>query len=145
MVFAHQHCPNTILILNDFNVLRGETDAFIEYAQPVMDAGLLGGVGCQAHDLHDQRFEELEANLQRIADIGAPVFISEYDINVGDDNQQRAVMEEQFTLFYEHPSVAGITLWGYIVGRTWQSNTGLKHDNGAHRPALDWLMDYLGR
>jgi GH35 family endo-1,4-beta-xylanase len=142
---AHQYCPNSILILNDFNVLRWDTDAFIAYAEPVMEAGLLDAVGCQAHGLHDQSFEELKTNLQKIADIGAWVYISEYDIDVADDNQQKNIMEQQFTLFYEHPSVAGITLWGYILGRTWRANTGIKHESGAHRPALDWLMSYLER
>ncbi|KYF94278.1 hypothetical protein BE20_06990 [Sorangium cellulosum] len=45
-------------------------------------------------------------------------------------------MEEQFKMFWNHPAVPGITLWGYIVGATWRDNTGLQHSNGTMRPAL---------
>ena len=80
-----------------------------------MDAGLLGGIGCRAHSLHDQQFAELKANLDKVAAVGTRVYISEYDLGIADDQQQRNVMEQQFTLFYEHPSVAvpyGAISWG---------------------------------
>jgi GH35 family endo-1,4-beta-xylanase len=48
-------------------------------------------------------------------------------------------------MFYEHPSVAGITIWGYVVGNTWVDGSGLIQSNGTFRPAMTWLMDYLGR
>jgi endo-1,4-beta-xylanase len=54
-------------------------------------------------------------------------------------------MEEQFTMFFEHDAVVGITLWGYVQGRTWLANSGLMSDGGQQRPAMTWLMDYLDR
>ncbi|ACS93589.1 conserved domain protein [Teredinibacter turnerae T7901] len=39
----------------------------------------------------------------------------------------------------------GITLWGYVVGSTWVNGTGLIQSNGTPRPAMNWLMDYIGR
>jgi hypothetical protein len=54
-------------------------------------------------------------------------------------------MRAQFPLFHDHPSVAGITLWGYVVGSTWVNGSGLIQPNGTPRPAMTWLMDYLGR
>ncbi len=75
---------------------------------------------------------------------GLPIYITEYDINLADDNQQKQVMQEQFTMFWNHPSIKGITLWGYVYGATWQTNTGLIR-NGQPRPAMTWLMSFLGR
>ncbi|WP_437925371.1 hypothetical protein WMF37_40920 [Sorangium sp. So ce291] len=48
-------------------------------------------------------------------------------------------------MFWSHLSVKGSTLWGYIIGTTWRDNTGLQHSNGAMRPAMSWLMSFLGR
>jgi GH35 family endo-1,4-beta-xylanase len=141
---ARRHCPNSILILNDYNVLRWDTDNFISIANKVRDTGYLDAVADQAHGLEDITLDELQANLQKVADIGVDVYISEYDLDIADDATQAAVMEEQFTLFHEHPSIVGITLWGYVYGATWREHTGLVR-NGQPRPAMTWLMDYLGR
>ncbi|WP_438037806.1 hypothetical protein [Sorangium sp. So ce128] len=65
--------------------------------------------------------------------------------DLADDDEQRRVMEEQFTMLYNHSAVKGITFFGYIVGSTWLDNTGLMHPDGAMRPAMAWLMDFLGR
>ena len=54
-------------------------------------------------------------------------------------------MESQFTMFWEHPQIEGVTLWGYVSGATWLANTGLMSGEGTMRPAMSWLMDYLGR
>jgi endo-1,4-beta-xylanase len=81
--------------------------------------------------------------LDRLASTGLPIYISEYDINLADDNQQRNVMQSQFTMFWNHSSVKGITLWGYVAGQTWLPNTGLMTSSGTMRPAMTWLMQFL--
>ncbi len=141
---ARQYCPKSKLILNDYNVLRWETDKFVAIANKVKAKGLLDGVGCQAHGLESQSFSELQTNFNKVKGIGVPIYISEYDVNLQDDNQQLSVMKQQFPLFYESSNVAGITLWGYIYGQTWVSYSGLIK-NGSPRPAMTWLMNYLKR
>ena len=74
-----------------------------------------------------------------------PVYITEYDLPIADDNQQKNVMQSQFTMFWNNANVKGITIWGYIVGSTWVSNSGLMSSSGTQRPAMKWLMDFLGR
>ncbi len=141
---ARQHCPQAILILNDYNVLRWDTDNFVSIAKKLHSRGLLDAIGAQAHGLEDQSFDELKANFEKVAAVGVPVYISEYDVNEADDQRQLQIMQEQFTFFYNEPRVAGITLWGYVYGATWRTNTGLLR-NGQPRPAFTWLMNFLGR
>jgi endo-1,4-beta-xylanase len=83
--------------------------------------------------------------LDRLAATGLPVYISEYDINLADDAQQRQIMESQFTMFWNHESVVGITLWGYVEGQTWLANSGLMTSGGDMRPAMTWLVEFLER
>ena len=80
-----------------------------------------------------------------MAALGLPIYISEYDVARTNDQEQLSIMQQQFPLFYNHPSVAGITLWGYVVGSTWVNGSGLIQSNGTPRPAMTWLMNYLGR
>jgi GH35 family endo-1,4-beta-xylanase len=139
---ARQYCPDSTLILNDYNVLRWDTNNFISIANKLKDRGLLDAVGAQAHGLEDQSFSELQSNFNQVAALGVPIYISEYDINIADDNQQRQVMQQQFPFFFENPQVEGVTLWGYIYGQTWRDNTGLIR-NGQPRPAMNFLCEYF--
>ena len=59
--------------------------------------------------------------------------------------QQKAVMQEQFTMFWNNSNIKGITLWGYVYGQTWMPNTGLIQSDGTMRPAMAWLQSFLGR
>ncbi len=142
---ARQYCPNSVLILNDYNVLIWNTNEFIQMAQPAINAGVVDAIGLQAHGLQSLSGSQLKTTLDRIAGLGLPIYISEYDVQESDDQQQLAIMRDQFPVFYNHPSVVGITLWGYVVGATWRDGTGLIQSNGQHRPAMDWLMDYIER
>ncbi|WP_433937723.1 endo-1,4-beta-xylanase [Sorangium cellulosum] len=146
--WAREYCPNAVLILNDYNNIEYEGDHqnFMKIARAVINAGApVDALGAQAHDAYKINTTTVKGYIDKLASLGKPVHITEYDIGIADDNQQKRVMEEQFTMFWNHPSVKGITLWGYIVGATWRDNTGLQQPSGTMRPAMTWLMNFLGR
>jgi endo-1,4-beta-xylanase len=146
-VWAHEYCPNAILILNDYNNIEYSADnaRTIDIVNKIKNAGApIHAVGAQAHDAYRNSTGTVQMYIDRIASqTGLPVYISEYDIPIADDNQQRSVMESQFTMFWDNENVAGITLWGYIVGQTWIGNSGLLTTGGEMRPAMTWLMGFL--
>jgi endo-1,4-beta-xylanase len=147
--WARQYCPNSILILNDYNTIEygNDNNHFIDIVQRIKGAGApIDAVGVQAHAAYNISTNTVKGFLDKIASSTAlPVYVSEYDINVADDNRQRSIMEEQVTMFWTNPNVKGITLWGYIVGSTWLTNSGLMSSTGQQRPAMTWLMGYLNR
>ncbi len=140
---AREYCPNATLILNDYNVLTWNTDAFIAMAKPAIDAGVVDAIGVQAHGFEGWATADLESNLNKVAALGLPVYVSEYDVAKTDDEEQLQIMQSQFPMLYNHPSVKGITLWGYVYGKTWVEGSGLIHDDGTLRPAMTWLLNYL--
>jgi len=145
---ARQYCPNSILIYNDYNFMTWNTDEIMSLIRPAVQAGVVDAVGLQAHSLYDPKVwsaREIEDKLDLISTLGVPIYISEYDIEATNDQTQLQYMQMHFPTFYNHPNVKGITLWGYIYGATWRTGTGLIQENGQHRPAMDWLMNYLGR
>jgi GH35 family endo-1,4-beta-xylanase len=79
-------------------------------------------------------------------DSGLPIYITEMDLSTTDDNQQLQMYQRYFPLFRDSPHVRGITIWGWIYGRTWSPSpySGLIR-SGSPRPAMTWLMQQLGR
>lgn len=149
---ARQFCPNAILVYNDYNFLTWQMEDIVnDVIRSALDQGVIDAVGLQAHSWNDPKLwspAEIKERLDYITErTGVPIYISEYDVeDLGmGDNYQLNVFKDQFPVFYEHPNVKGVTLWGYVVGTTWRDGTGLIQSNGAHRPSMDWLMDYLGR
>ncbi|WP_445928850.1 endo-1,4-beta-xylanase [Marinimicrobium sp. C2-29] len=145
---AREHCPDAILIYNDYNFMTWDTDAIIEMIEPIVESGYVDALGLQAHGLYAPRVwtaQEIEDKLDQIAQLGLPMYVSEYDIGESDDQQQLEYMQMHFPIFYNHPDVVGITLWGYIVGSTWIDGSGLMTSDGQQRPAMQWLMEYLNR
>jgi len=147
--WAREFCPNAILILNDYNTIEygNDNSNIIKIANAIKGAGApIDAVGCQAHAAYSMSDSSVQGYLDNIASqTGLPLYITEYDIDVADDNQQKSIMESQMTMFLNDDDIKGITLWGYIVGATWLSNSGLMTSGGQMRPAMTWLMDYLGR
>lgn len=144
---ARQYCPDAILIYNDYNFMTWDTDDILDIIRPAVQAGVVDALGLQAHSLYDPKIwsvQEIENKLDQISSLGVPLYVSEYDIEATDDQTQLQYMQMHFPVFYEHPNVIGITLWGYIYGATWRTGTGLIRD-GRPRPAMTWLMEYLGR
>jgi len=47
-------------------------------------------------------------------------------------------------IFWESNHIYGITVYGWISGATWVAGSGLVNGT-APRPAMTWLMGYLGR
>jgi endo-1,4-beta-xylanase len=145
--WSRKYCPKAILILNDYNTIEYAADntRFINIAKAVKQAGApIDAVGAQAHDAYKLSTASVQQLLDKLAnDTGLPVYVTEYDINLSNDAQQRQVMESQFTMFWRNKNVKGITLWGYVSGSTWLANTGLMSSGGTRRPALDWLLTFL--
>jgi endo-1,4-beta-xylanase len=147
--WARAACPGALLVLNDYSNIENESEAqhTIDIVKVLQRAGApVGAVGCQAHGTVDVPASTLAANIDKIArETGLPVYITEYDLDVADDAKQAAVMQEQFSMFWSNANVKGITLWGYVVGSTWVTNSGLILSDGTPRPAMTWLMSFLGR
>ena len=143
---ARQRWPHAILIYNDYNTIEynNEVNWMVKLATAMKQANApMDAIGCQAHDAWRIPTATVKANIDKLAATGYPIFITEYDIGEPDDTRQKNIMQEQFTMFWNHPKIVGITYWGYVVGATWRSGTGLLNSNGTERPALSWLKDYV--
>lgn len=141
---ARQYCPNSILILNDYNNIRWQHNEFIALAKA--QGNNIDAVGLQAHELKGMTAAQVQTAIDNIWNqVGKPIYISEYDIGDTNDQVQLQNFQAHFPVFWNHPHVVGITIWGYVVNRTWIEGSGLIQDNGTPRPAMTWLMNYIGK
>lgn len=167
---AYERWPDAILIYNDFNSLRWDVDNYITLVQTLRDAGApIDAYGNQAHDLGGCSAGELRTVMKKQQDaLKMPMYITEYDI--GDyepethGSTQKRDFEAQIPVMWEAPYCAGVTLWGYVYGKTWinlkekgnpykdarDANGNLigpgisgLYINGAERPAMTWLREYM--
>jgi endo-1,4-beta-xylanase len=145
---ARQHCPNAVLILNDYNNIEysDQENHIIDIVKQIKAAGApIDAVGAQSHGLRTMSASQLQKNLDTMSSgTGLPIYITEYDIGEANDATQLATYKAQIPIFRNTAAVKGVTIWGWINGRTWVANTGLVNGT-TPRSAMTWLMGELGR
>ncbi|AHM63123.1 glycoside hydrolase [Flammeovirgaceae bacterium 311] len=142
---AREYLPDAKLILNDYNILNSAsaTASYLEIINLLHSRGLIDGIGVQAHFLESTSISLIKSNLDMLAATGLPIYVSEYDVNIANDQQQLEKYQEQFPVIWQHPGVYGVTLWGYRQGEIWRTDAYLVRSNGLERPALKWLKQYF--
>lgn len=150
---GRKYLPNTKLILNDYG-LEGDPKAIksqLELFKVLRDRGLVDGFGTQAHAFNVDRptADTIKSSLNLMATSGLPIFVTELDMNGGvkgrqaNDSLQLISYKKAIPVFWEHPAVAGITLWGYISGSTWMTGTGTVSREGVENPSMIWMKSYF--
>ena len=148
---AGERWPDAILIYNDFNTFQWNTHEYIDLVRTLRDAGApVDAYGCQSHDMQNQdgsvlAFASFKASMDKLHnELMMPMYSTEYDVGTANDNTQLKAYKEQIPYMWEQDYCAGITLWGYVYGKTWTTdgNSGLYKD-GNERPAMTWLKEYM--
>jgi GH35 family endo-1,4-beta-xylanase len=143
---ARERWPKAILIYNDYNTLEWPNEInWIKATMPkLVAAGApIDAIGFQAHGLRGQSAATLKSRLDDIwSATKLPFFITEYDIGDNNDQTQLDNYKAHITTMWNHPKVAGITIWGYIYGATWVNGTGIIRDE-KDRPAMTWLKQFI--
>ncbi len=132
--WAREADPNAKLILNDYGAeeLTAKADAILAEVIAMRERGVsIDGVGFQFHLDEDPDFWQIRQNLQRFADAGFDLYITELDVTVttrqsGDESLtrderllQRAIYEEVTRIALEQPAVKSLLMWDFADERSW--------------------------
>lgn len=138
---------STKLLINDFGIVNSISNVteYLKIINLLKADSLIDGIGVQGHafsTIFDASI--MKANLDSLATAGLPIYVTELDIDGSTDNQQLNEYKRIFPTFWNHPAVAGITLWGWRPGlwRNTQKAYIINSDN-TERPALTWLREYV--
>jgi endo-1,4-beta-xylanase len=143
---ARARWPNAVLVLNDYNNL--EVASTLDWTVNVVAAAKqanvpIDAIGCEAHSLSTKTAANLAGSLDKLAATGLPILITEFDIANTVDTLQANKIKELFPVMWQHPSVVGVTYWGYVEGATWINGSHLLTTTGAERPSMTWLKTYI--
>ncbi|MBN2102727.1 endo-1,4-beta-xylanase [bacterium] len=142
---AREYFPDSKLYLNEYQLFGGNKSLkkYLDIVESLKERDLIDGVCEQGHFIENTSTTRLQYVLDELATTGLPIQITEFDLNIADDQKQLEKYQEVFPILWEHPAVEGITLWGYIQGQMWREDGYLLRADGTERPALEWLRDYL--
>ncbi|WP_111642551.1 endo-1,4-beta-xylanase [Marinimicrobium alkaliphilum] len=143
---ARERFPNSQLMINEYNVISGGViNPYTDIIDLLHERELIDAIGFQAHAFSTTGpTETLAANLDRLAEYGLPIYVTEMDIDAPGGNERTQLREYRrvFSLFWEHEAVEGVTLWGFRPG-IWREEANLIREDGSERPAVDWLRCYM--
>ena len=145
---ARLYFPHTTLIMNDYSIINStaSTTQYLGIINLLKQRGLIDAIGEQGHAFTTRGTpaSTLTANLNRLAETGLPIYITELDIDGLIDEVQSDEYKRVIPVFWEHPAIKGITLWGYRPGH-WRTAQGayIVQSNGAERPSMVWLKAYI--
>ncbi|MBO9699090.1 MAG: endo-1,4-beta-xylanase [Sporocytophaga sp.] len=169
---ARKYFPNSTLLINEYNIEMNWNNCrapYIAMVQAVKNApnltdgkkNLIDGVGLQCHGINNLTATNFKNCIDEIWNkTGVPIHITEFDSDANpNESKQQSVYSTLIPIAWEHPHVAGITLWGYIQGSTWVGGNGTLGPNGTdtgllyssnystkplgERPAMTWLKQYM--
>lgn len=146
---ARKHFPHSTLMINDYGITNSDanTTRYREVVELLRQEHLVDAIGVQGHAFAttlETPMSVHRANLDRLATTGLPIYVTEFDLDGPTDEAQLQDYRRVFPVFWEHPAVRGVTLWGFRPG-LWRTKEGanLVREDGSERPTLQWLRNYL--
>jgi len=160
---AHEANPDAHLILNEYYTIARTEDRqrFYDLVVELKRRGTpISGLGIQAHEPRQEWFspQEVWATLERFAELGFPLHITEYipqsggkDIAGGwrdgkwTEQTQAEYAEQFFRLCFGHPAVVSINWWGFTDRRIWLPGGGLLNEQYEPKRVYNRLHDLIHR
>jgi len=140
---THELDPDARLYLNDYGILAsgGQTDTrhqqhFEDTLRFLIDRGApIGGIGMQSHfgeNITPPR--TLWTILDRFAELGLPIQITEFDIATDDEQLQADYTRDFMTAVFAHEAVNGLVMWGFYEGAHWRPNAAMFRRDWSIKP-----------
>ncbi len=145
---AREIFPETTkLMINEYNIIGSSSNVqkYMQIINLLKNEDLIDCIGVQAHAFSTRvPAATMRTNLNTLAASGLTIQATEMDVDGPTDQVQLNDYKKIFPVFWEHPDVVGVTLWGWRPG-LWRNSTAayLLNLEGEERPALEWLRDYV--
>jgi len=134
---ANQLDPNCKLFMNEYaGNSWGDYDSssYVTLANTLRSKGApIHGIGLQSHLGQTPSFDPARfysSVLQPLWALNLPIWATEFDANEPNDTIRANDLENFYRICFSDPNVAGILMWGFMKGTTWQSDWYLADSNG---------------
>jgi endo-1,4-beta-xylanase len=158
---AHAADPNAKLYINDYNIegMNAKSNAMFSLAQSLLAQGApLNGIGFESHFIEGQNPTGIQANLQRFANLGLDVAITELDDRFTSLPPSAAGLQQQATDFATTVKAClavtrcvGVTQWAIGDADSWvpgafsgQGAATMFDQNYNPKPAFTAVQNAIG-
>jgi endo-1,4-beta-xylanase len=157
--FAREADPNALLVYNDYSAetINAKSDGIYKMVVDMQKRGApIDGIGFQMHiDTNGINYASFAQNLQRFADLGLALFVTEMDVKIqlpvtdAKLAAQAAVYGSVLEVVLNQPACQGFQMWGFTDKYSWiNSMQGygaalIFDDNYQRKPAYYALLGDL--
>ncbi len=143
--------PDAVLYVNDYGiVVEGgyNKGSYIEQIENLLATGVpIGGIGCQAHFVSSRKTDssgrgetknrDVQKTLDELSKFNLPIKITECLFAADTEEGMAEELQRVFPVFFAHPKVEAIVMWGFWAGDHWMPHTAMwKKDWTATAQAL---------
>ena len=134
--------PSAKLYVNDYSILEAggydlrHINAYRSIIQGILDnGGPLDGIGLQSHfDSNLTPPDRVTELLNEFAAFGKDLQVTEFDINIADDQIQADYTRDFLTVCFAHPAMKGFMIWGFWEGAHWLPRAAMIHKDWSTKP-----------
>lgn len=144
--------PQARLYINDARIVafgsqeQEHKDYYFNEVQRLVQAGApLDGIGFQSH-FYDHALstpEQVQDTLDRFADFGLSLAITEYDYLTEDEDRQARYMYDFMHMVFSHPSVTQFIMWSFWEGQVWKKPCALFREDWTPKPSGQVFKDLV--
>ncbi|MEJ7914158.1 MAG: endo-1,4-beta-xylanase, partial [Chitinophagaceae bacterium] len=133
--------PNAQLFINEYGMLNSIASPknildYIGIIAELRNAGApIEAIGVQGHVGRQPRNPaQVLTDLDMFKATGLPVQITEFDINMTDEELQADYTRDFLIACYSHPGVTGFTIWGFWQAAHWKPDAAMFRNDWSAKP-----------
>jgi endo-1,4-beta-xylanase len=143
--------PDAVLFVNEYGILCDggfNLGSYITQIENLLASGVpIGGIGCQGHQATPYKTimsaEHVQKTLDMLSKFNLPIKITECLFDADNEKTQAKQMQEIFPIFFAHPSVEAIIMWGFWAGAHWEPWTALWRKDWTITPQGEVFRDLV--
>jgi GH35 family endo-1,4-beta-xylanase len=131
--------PDAVLFVNDYGILvEGgyNKGSYIDMIENLLATGVpIGGIGCQAHFISSRKNDssgraetkssDVHKTLDELSKFDLPIKITECLFAADTEEGMAEELRRVFPIFFAHPRVEAILMWGFWAGDHWMPQTAM--------------------
>ena len=143
--------PSVKLYINDYSILESggydlaHINGYYRIIENILaNGGPIDGIGLQSHFNANltapSRVLEL---LDKFATFGKDLQVTEFDVNLDDEQIQADYTNDFMTVCFSHPAMKGFMIWGFWEGAHWLPRAAMVRKNWTTKPSYDVWNDLI--
>ncbi|MEY4551573.1 MAG: hypothetical protein RL685_7768 [Pseudomonadota bacterium] len=143
--------PKPKLYINDFAILSGgggttpHRDHYEKMIQLLVDKGApFDGIGLQGHFGSSLTSpDDLMALLDRYGKFKKDIAVTEFDVEIDDEELAASYVRDFYTVLFSHPAVTTIVMWGIWDTQHWHKNAVMYRADWSLKPGGQAFRDLV--